>query len=107
MFMRHSGANHKRETIAFSKRIQGVIYRHAVFQVWKNLVKSASERFPAETPAQRLGVTSRRWAIEELLEVRRFPTRRRLRRRVAKYYFGSKRSRFVRGERQHESVLAT
>jgi len=105
MFMRHSGANHKRETIAFSKRIQGVIYRHAVFQVWRNLVKPASLRRPTETPAQRLGVTDKRWSITELLAVRRFATRRRLRRRVADYYWGLQRSRFLHGESRHDLVL--
>lgn len=107
MFLRHSGANHKRETIAFSKRIPAVIYRHAVFQVWKNLVKAASERDPAGgTPAQRLGVTRRSWTVAELLATRCFATRQRLRRRLAEYYFARKRSRFVRGERSHALRLA-
>ena len=104
-FLRHSGSNHKRETIAFSKRIQAVIYRHAVFQVWRNLVKPASLRDPRQTPAQRLGVTDKRWTITELLSVRRLPTRRRLRRRVEDYYWSRQRSRFVRGERRHEFVF--
>ena len=106
MFMRHSGANHKRETIAFSKRIQAVIYRHAVFQVWRNLVKVASERERGKTPGQRLGVTDKRWTIPELLAVRRFPTRRKLRKRVAEYYWGRVPSRFVRGELRHELGFA-
>lgn len=100
LFVRHSAGNQKRETIAFSKRIQGVIYRHAVFQVWRNLVKAASERDPRQTPAQRLGVTDKRWSVAELLAIRRFPTRRRLGGRVADYYWGRVRSRFVRGERR-------
>jgi len=107
MFLRHSGANHKRETIAFSKRISAVIYRHAIFQVWRNMVKSASERDPSSgTPAQRLGVTRRRWTVAELLSTRCFATRRRLRTRVAEYYFARKRSRFVPGERSHDLSLA-
>lgn len=106
MFLRHSGSNHKRETIAFSKRIQAVVYRHAVFQVWRNLVKRASERDPTRrTPAQRLGVTDRRWTVRELLAVRRLPTRRRLRRRVADSYWGRVRSRFLRGEQVFEPVF--
>ncbi len=99
MFLRHSGSNHKRETIAFSKRIQAVIYRHAVFQVWRNLVKAGAERDAKKrTPAQRLGVTDRRWSVPELLAVRRFPTRRRLPKRIANYYWGRVRSRFLKGE---------
>ena len=106
-FMRHSAANHKRETVAFSKRIQAVIYRHAIFQVWMNLVKSASERHPGKTPAQRLGVTSRRWTIAELIAIRRFPTRRSMRKRVENYYWGRVPSRFLRGERPAEFVMMT
>ncbi len=98
MFMRHSGANHKRETIAFSKRIAAVIYRHAIFQVWRNLVKPASLRKPTQTPAQRLGITEKRWTVPELLAIRRFPTRRPLRGRVADYYWGRVPSRFLDGE---------
>ena len=86
--LRHSGANHKRETIAFSKCFKSVVWRHAIFQVWKNLVKGASERAPAKTPAQRLGVTSRRWTVEALLGTGRFVTRMTLRRRVLDAYLG-------------------
>jgi hypothetical protein len=75
MFVRHSGANHKRETVAFSKRIQAVIHRHAIFQVWRNLVKAASERQPTKTPAQRLGITDAPWSVGRILEKRLFPHR--------------------------------
>ncbi|HKX45688.1 MAG TPA: hypothetical protein VJP77_03230, partial [Planctomycetota bacterium] len=36
LLLRHSSANHKRETIAFSKRRQGALYRAAIFAVWRN-----------------------------------------------------------------------
>ena len=36
LLIRHGGANHKRETIAFSKRRQGAAYRLAILQVWRN-----------------------------------------------------------------------
>jgi hypothetical protein len=88
MFVRHSGSNHKRETIAFSKCFKSVVWRHAIFQVWRNLVKSASERDPRQTPAQRLGVTSRKWTVEGLLESAQFVTRTVLRRPVVEAYFG-------------------
>ena len=42
--IRHTGANHQRETIAFSKRRQGALYRMAIFAVWRNYVKARSER---------------------------------------------------------------
>jgi len=88
MFLRHSGSNHKRDTIAFSKCFKSVVWRHVIFQVWQNLVKGASERNPGKTPAQRLGVTSKKWTVQEMLEVRRFVTRMPLRKRVFDAYFG-------------------
>lgn len=88
MFMRHSASNHKRETIAFSKCFKSVVWRHAIFQVWQNLVKGASERDAKRTPAQRLGVASKRWTVGELLEVKLAVTRMKLRPRIFDLYFG-------------------
>lgn len=99
MFVRHSGANHKRETVAFSKRIQGVIHRHAIFQVWRNLVKAASERTPPTTPAQRLGITRGPWSVGRVLRTRLFPGRIELPERVRASYRGEVVSRFVKNER--------
>jgi hypothetical protein len=42
LLLRHSSGNHKRETIAFSKRRQGVLYRAAIWTVWRNYIKSRS-----------------------------------------------------------------
>jgi len=106
MFLRHSGANHKRETVAFSKRIQAVDWRHAIFQVWKNFVKWASERAPGQTPAQRLGVVDRRLSVEEIFSRRIFPTRMALGRRLADRYWGRLRSRFLARERGHGLAYA-
>ena len=107
MFVRHSGANHKRETVAFSKRIQAVIHRHAIFQVWRNLVKAASERRPSKgTPAQRLGITRVRWSIGRVLRARLFPTRIELPEHVRQSYQGHFTSRFVRRERKYRLRLA-
>ena len=87
-FMRHSAGNQKRETIAFSKCFKAVVWRHAIFQAWQNWVKGASERDPTMTPAQRLGITSRKWKVAELLEVPLSVTRMKLRERVLRGYFG-------------------
>jgi hypothetical protein len=100
-FLRHSAANFKRETIAFSKRNQAAIYRQAIFQVWRNCVKSASERRPGTTPAQRLGVLRRRLRLGEILRERIFPCRSGLTGRGATYYGGEVVSRFCRGETKH------
>ena len=39
LLIRHSSANHKRETIAWSKRRQASAERLAVFLVWRNYMK--------------------------------------------------------------------
>jgi transposase-like protein len=73
MFIRHSSANHRRETIAWSKRRQASAERLAVFAVWKNLVKRRWEKNCRESAAMVAGVTDRRWTIEEVLGQRLFP----------------------------------
>jgi hypothetical protein len=55
LLIRHSGANHKRETIAFSKRRQSAAERLWLLVVWRNHVKSFSERKRDATPAMRAG----------------------------------------------------
>ena len=51
LLIRHSGANHKRETIAFSKRRQAVVDRASIFVTWRNFLKSRSEKAQDEPPA--------------------------------------------------------
>ncbi|MEP7028256.1 MAG: hypothetical protein ABI960_06645 [Candidatus Eisenbacteria bacterium] len=86
LLIRHNGANHKRETIAFSKRRASAAYRLAVFAVWRNWVQPVSERKGGPTPAMTLGLTDRRWAVSKLLKRRLFPTRVRLPERWRLYY---------------------
>ena len=74
LLLRHTGANHKRETIAFSKRRQGALYRVAIWLVWRNYIKSRSERRRDETPAQALGLCSRQ-SVNSVLGQRLFPSR--------------------------------
>ncbi len=75
LLIRHSGANHKRETIAFSKRRQSAIERLWVLLVWRNYIKSFSERSRGDSPAMRLGLLPRRLKAREVLAERRFPGR--------------------------------
>jgi transposase-like protein len=86
LLIRHSGGNHKRETIAFSKRRQSAAERLAILQVWRNFVKSISERKKNESPAQLLGLFPRRLRVEEILSQRLFPSLVELPARVMKYY---------------------
>jgi hypothetical protein len=87
LLIRHSSANHKRETIAFSKRRQGAAYRLAILMVWRNYLKSVSERRQDLTPAQRLGIFPRKLRVDDVLEERLFPSRIPLPERIAQYYW--------------------
>lgn len=75
LLLRHGGANHKRETIAFSKRRQAALERAAVFAVWVNFQKSRSEKRRDATPAQVLGLAPARLATARILAARLFPSR--------------------------------
>jgi hypothetical protein len=86
LLLRHSSANHKRETIAFSKRRQSALERLFVFVVWRNAMKFLSEKARDATPAQRLGLLPRRLRVEDVLAERLFPSRIALPERWATYY---------------------
>jgi len=86
LMLRHSGANHRRETIAFSKLRAAVIERAALQLVFMGFLKAFSEKRQDATPAQRLGLTDHRLTLEELLAQRLFPTRGELAPVVRRYY---------------------
>jgi transposase-like protein len=88
LLLRHGGANHKRETIAFSKRDQGMVWREAIHRVFRNYVKHVSERKRHGTPAQRLGLFHRPLTWDQVLEQRIFPSRMALPRPLDSYYGG-------------------
>ena len=74
--VRHSSANHKRETIAWSKRRQSAAERFAIFLVWRNYMKGRWEKDPGSpTPAMERGMMDHRLTVDELLDHRLFPTR--------------------------------
>jgi transposase-like protein len=75
LLIRHCGANHKRETIAFSKRRQSVAERLWILLVWRNYMKSFSERKRDGSPAMRLQLLEHKVTPEALLRERRFVTR--------------------------------
>src|SRR4029078_11075518 len=75
LLLRHSCANHKRETIAFSKRHQSVVERAAVLMLWRNFGKHFSDKRRAGSPAMLAGITDRLVPIAELLKERLFPSR--------------------------------
>jgi hypothetical protein len=74
--LRHTCAEHRRETIAFGRRLESVLGRAHLIAVWKNLIKGRSERKPdRSTPAMRVGLATTPWTWERLLARRLFGTR--------------------------------
>jgi hypothetical protein len=106
LLLRHSSANHKRETIAFSKRNQSVIERAAVLALWRNFTKPFSERHGGGTPAMRAAIASRPLPIRELLKERLFPDRVVLPEPWRDYYWRKVPTRRIRNPRLHDLVLA-
>jgi len=86
LWLRHAGANHKRETIAFSKRRASVVERAAMLAVYLNYQKSFSEKKRDETPAQRLGIVKTKQTTRDVLSARLFPSRVKLPRLWQRYY---------------------
>src|SRR6185295_1646983 len=77
--LRHSLAHHRRETIAFGRRLNALMERLFLTAVWRNFVKRRSERRPdPTTPAMRLGLTSERWSWRRVFSRRLFPNRESL-----------------------------
>ena len=99
LLLRHANANHRRETIAFSKLLQAVMERLAVFTVWRNCIKQRSENGPRETAAMRVGLTDRMLRWREVLRRRLFPGHADLPAEWSDYYWGRVKSA-IYGERQ-------
>jgi transposase-like protein len=71
--LRHSLAHHRRETIAFTRRLNAAMERMALTAVWRNFVKPRSERRDrGSTPATRLGLAETRWSWKQALSQRLF-----------------------------------
>jgi transposase-like protein len=75
LLIRHTGANQKRETIAFSKRRQGALYRIAIWAAVRNYVKPASVKHRHPPPGVAIGAIPRAMTISGLLGERCFPWR--------------------------------
>jgi len=77
--LRHSQADHKRETIAFGRRLNAIMERLFLATVWRNFVKGRSERRPdPATPAMRLELSYEPWTWRGVLSRRLFPRRVRM-----------------------------
>ena len=77
--LRHTCADHKRETIAFGRRVESILGRAHLIAVWKNFIKRRTERRPIySTPAMTLGLTDVPWNWQRVLSRRLFPRREAL-----------------------------
>nr|MDJ0788833.1 hypothetical protein [Myxococcota bacterium] len=106
LLLRHGSANHKRETIAFSKRRQGALYRAAIWVVWRNYMKSRSENRRDDPPAVFLGLIPKRLGVREILRDRCFPWRVELRGWLADCYAARIPTRRLARCRTHDLVYA-
>lgn len=104
--LRHNCANHKRETIAFSKRHQGVVDRVAGLVLWLNFAKRFSERRGGPTPAMRLGLTERPIPLPQMLQWRLFPAQVPLPEPWRSYFLGEVRTRRYPREVSYRARLA-
>ncbi len=103
LIIRHSSANHKRETIAWSKRRQSSAERLVILLVWRNYMKRRREKHrDSPTPAMALGVMERPLEISELFAGRIFRTHCELPPRWAEYYDRVVETRALARNRKHE-----
>ncbi len=106
LLLRHSSANHKRETIAFSKRRQSALYRAAIWVVWRNYMKDRSENRRVGPPAKALGLIDGPLRLGEILARRLFPARAKLSAWQADCYFGRIPTRAIERCVEHTAVFA-
>ena len=107
LIIRHSNANHKRETIAWSKRRQASAERLAIVLVWRNYMKGRREKKKGSpTPAMVRGMMDKPLGIQELLRERIFRTRCELPPRWSEYYDRKVETRALKRCRRHELTMA-
>ena len=106
MLLRHSSSNHKRETIAFSKRRQGALYRVAIWTVWRNYIKYGSENRRSAPPAVALGIIRSAMTVGEVLAERCFPDRVGISSWVSRCYWGRIATRAIERCHSHCPVYA-
>lgn len=86
--LRHTCADHRRETISFGRRLESIIGRLHLMAVWKNFIKRRSERTPVRTtPAMHRGLAREPWRWERILSRRLFPEREAIAGSQRKLYF--------------------
>jgi hypothetical protein len=107
LLIRHSSSNHKRETIAWSKRRQASAERLAIFLVWRNYMKGRREKERGSpTPGMVKGLTDHPLDVRNVLEDRIFRSEVDLPPRWAEYYGREVTTVGIRKNRKHELSYA-
>jgi hypothetical protein len=107
LLIRHSQANHKRETIAFAKQRVSSAARLAILLVWRNYIKARREKTRGSpAPAMARGMTRKPLSVEELLRRRLFYAHTRLSDRWECYYRRLIRTRALPRHRVHDLKYA-
>ncbi len=102
LIVRHSNANHKRETIAWSKRRQASAERMAMTLYWRNNMKGRREKVRGSpTPAMVRGMTTRAHTVDDLLSERIFRDHVALPPRWSQYYDRTVETRALGHHRYH------
>ena len=101
LLVRHTQANHKRETIAYSKRRQGSAERLICLQLWRNWIHKRRENGPWLTPAMLKGLIDRPLKLQEIYHSRLFPGRIPLPARWTQYYRRTVQTREYANNRRH------
>jgi hypothetical protein len=107
LLIRHCGANHRRETLAWSKRRQASAERLAIFLVWRNYIKGRREKVKdSPTPAMARAMATRPLTLKDILAHRRFPSLIPLPPRWDQYYRRTVRTRALGAHRAHQLTYA-
>jgi len=107
LLIRHCGANHKRETIAWSKRRQCSAERLVIFLVWRNYMKGRREKERGSpTPAMERGLFDRALTVDDILSGRIFRDHVALPGRWAEYYGQEVRTRALEVNQRHALAYA-
>ena len=106
LLIRHSEAEHTRETIAYPTRRNCSAYKLAIFLVLRNYLKTRRVRRSRQTPAQLLGLCRRRLTVEEVLGRRLFVDQVGLTGRWLEYYRQEVVTRALKINRRHELTYA-
>jgi len=106
LLIRHSSANHRRETIAWSKRRQRSSERLAILLVWRNYVKKRWEKGARETPAMLKGLAKQPLRVGEILRERLFAGKVALPERWKRYYWGRVQTRALFHNCSHDLRFA-